>query len=299
VVLTDPLRLKQVLTNLLSNACKYTQHGKVSLHASVLVSEHSTGTLQLVVQDSGIGISAAEQALLFQPFVTLNDTAGAPNGTSSATSAPTSTPTSAPTSVPIAEPSSGLGLAMSRKVATLLGGTIELASQPGKGTRATLRLPLPAQLAKHTGAAPAALAQPGAVDYSGTVLVCDDDDTSRLLMAHMLRQQGLAVAETGSSAQALAMWRSGEVRALVSDLDMPGMGGTELMQIIRREENKTGTRTPIIVCSGSQVATFNPAGEQPLYDAYLVKPVDLQTLAATLRQLGVVQTDQATAAQTS
>ncbi len=285
VVLTDPLRLKQVLTNLLSNACKYTQHGKVSLHASL----DNTGALLLVVQDSGMGISAAEQALLFQPFVTLNDgmAAGLPNGKNSSTSTSTAPSPS--------EASSGLGLAMSRKLATLLGGTIELASQPGLGTRASLRLPLPDLLAKHSSLAPASLAQTDPAGKSGTVLVCDDDDTSRLLMAHMLRKQGLVVAETGSSAQALAMWRGGEVSALVSDLDMPGMGGSELMQIIRREEAKTGTRTPIIVCSGSQVATFNPSGEQPPYDAYLVKPVDLQTLATTLRQLGVVQADPATA----
>jgi two-component system, NarL family, sensor histidine kinase EvgS len=270
VVHTDPLRLKQVLTNLLSNACKYTQHGGVSLFASIDDASGSEAVLQLLVADTGIGISPAEQALLFQPFVTLND----------------------PMAAAVAQDSSGLGLAMSRKVATLLGGTITLASQPGHGTRVTLCLPLQALVVQAPGGT-GSMTQPAPTGVAaGTVLVCDDDETSRLLLAHMLRQQGLQMAETASSAQALALWRAGGVQALVTDLDMPGMGGVELMQIIRREETSrpdSGARTPIIVCSGSQVPTFNPAGEAALYDAYLVKPVDLHTLTATLRQLGVVQ----------
>ena len=248
----DPLRLKQVLTNLLSNACKYTVQGKVSLRA-----ERAAGAvLRLEVSDSGIGISAAEQALLFEPFVTLNNPRGATN----------------------AEGSSGLGLATCRRVAALMGGQITLDSTPGSGTRVVFTLPL-----AEGDAAPQV--QPA---RRGTIVVCDDDDTSRLLLAHMLRRQGFEVVEAATAAHTLARWREGGVHALVSDLDLPGMGGLELIQRLRAEEPAGGPRTAIIVCSGSAVPATLGAAQAAQYDAYIEKPVDVATLAATLHRLGVV-----------
>jgi two-component system, NarL family, sensor histidine kinase EvgS len=249
VIQTDPLRLKQVLINLLSNACKYTALGQVSLRAK----RSETGALLLEVADTGIGIEPAAQAQLFKPYVTLVDPQGRP---------------------PV-EGSTGLGLATSQRLAAMLGGTLVLSSQPAIGTRVTLCLPLP----QNTQAA--AVPQ-------GQILVCDDDDISRMLMTLMLRRQGLDIVEAADSAQALAMWRRGGVRALVSDLDMPGMGGLELIRTLRIEEAGSPLRTAVIVCSGSPVSTEDNAAAVPPYDAYLVKPVNLRTLTATLRQLGVV-----------
>lgn len=249
VVQTDPLRLKQVLINLLSNACKYTHEGRVSL----LAERVHDGALRLVVADTGIGIPASEQARLFEPFVTLDD----------------------PRAGAAVETSTGLGLATSRRIAALLGGTIDLLSQPGQGTRAGLTLPLPA-------------AAPEGAASKGAIVVCDDDDISRMLMSHMLRRQGFEILETGDSAAALALWRRGGVRALVSDLDLPGMDGLELIETVRNEERGHAPRTPVIVCSGSPVPVADEDGKSHLYDAYLVKPVEVTTLTETLNRLGVV-----------
>ena len=108
-----------------------------------------------------------------------------------------------------------------------------------------------------------------------------------MLLTLMLRRQGLDIIEAADSNQALALWRRGGVRALVSDLDMPGRGGLELMRTLRSEEQGRALRTAVIVCSGSPVSSADDAAAVPLCDACLVNPVDLLTLTATLRQLGV------------
>lgn len=246
----DGLRLKQVLTNLLSNACKYTPAGQVTLHAEPA----PEGGLRFVVGDTGIGIEGSEQARVFQPFVTLDDPgAGLP-----------------------AEGSSGLGLATCRRIAELMGARIDLDSAPGRGTRVSFCVPLAAQ-----GAA--------APPDQGAIVVCDDDETSRLLTAHMLRREGFSIYETGDAAEALAIWRRGGVRALVSDLDLPGMGGLALIRQVRQESLAQGRRTSVIVCSGSPVPAEEDGGVGEACDAYLVKPFEVATLSETLKRLGVAQ----------
>jgi two-component system, NarL family, sensor histidine kinase EvgS len=247
----DPLRLKQVLINLLSNACKYTAQGTVALQARLL----ADGQLQLLMADTGIGIGPAEQAQLFRPFATVHEASG----------------------LAVPEGSTGLGLLTSRRVSELMGATLALDSQPGAGTRALLTLPLPA-----------AVPEPDTT-RSGTVVVCDDDDTSRVLLTQMLRLNGYETHDTADSSAALQRWREGGVRALVSDLDLPGMSGLDLIRWLRREESASdeGRRTVVIVCSGSPVPAADGAVDQGLYDAYLVKPVQMRTLTDTLQRLGV------------
>ena len=249
---TDPLRLKQVLINLLSNACKYTLQGQVSLRARRSVG----GMLCIEVADTGIGIDAAAQQRLFVPFVTL-DNPQAPQSPLN---------------------SSGLGLATSRRVAALMDGRIELRSTAGQGTVVQLLLPWP----------PVQLQPAPALANAGPVLVCDDDETSRLLLVLMLRRQGFETVDTPDGAKALALWRQGGARALITDLDLPGMGGLELIRQLRAEERPKDARLPVLVCSGSPVPAADREGHRAQYDAYFVKPVDVSTLTETLARLGVL-----------
>lgn len=243
----DPLRLKQILTNLLSNASKYTSAGEVALEVSMAGPER----LRLEVRDTGVGISADERERLFRPFATAGDAAPVPEGRT------------------------GLGLTICARLVELMGGRIALDSAPGRGTTARVELPLHSMPD----------AAPGSWPEHGRVLVCDDDATSRLLMTQMLRRIGFDVVDTGEAAHALELWRRGGVRAVVSDLDMPGMSGMEMLAAIRREEAGRTPRTAVIVCSGSLVPT--EAGADEPYDAYLVKPVQVETLAETLSALGL------------
>lgn len=253
----DPLRLRQILTNLLSNACKYTQRGGIRLVAS------TTGDqLRLEVHDTGPGLDAAARERLFRPFETLG---------------------------PVQTGSSGLGLMVCRQIAQLMGGQVEVDSVPGQGSVFALTLPLrsvpgaeePVELAATAGAAEAPEGAPG-------VVVCDDDPVSRMLVAHMLRLRGYRAIEVSDGAGALAAWQGEAVDALVTDLDMPGMSGQELIEQLRETERRRGEgrRTTVVVCSGSSASAAGrraPVG----HDAMLLKPVALDELVRVLRQQGV------------
>lgn len=252
-VRADPLRLKQVLVNLLSNAFKYTPRGGVALQVDV-DRGHGAPRLVLVVQDSGPGLPESVRARLFTPFTTGDDTAPQPEG------------------------SSGLGLAICRRLAALMEGGIDIHSGTG-GTRATLWLPL------HEGALPA----PALPARDGAVLVCDDDPTSRMLLLHLLQEEGFAVAEADAAAAALARWREGGIAALVTDLEMPGGdSGVVLMRTLREAAAAAGTPCPLlVVCSGDAADPARPGEADRLADARFVKPVRLPELVRLLVRHGV------------
>ena len=245
----DPLRLKQVLTNLVSNAVKYTERGSVELTLACDRLPGGAAALRFTVKDSGPGIATALLPQLFEPFTT----AGASTGRST--------------------PSTGLGLSVCRRLVTLMQGTIALDSAPGRGTSVVVTLPL---LRPAAGGAP----------RDGIVMVCDDDPVSRLLMAEILASRGVTVLTVGSAAEALARWRQGGVRLLVTDLAMPGQGGEALVATLRAEEAGSGRpgRTAVVVCSGNPAPTQREAAP---YDAFIAKPVDMKTLFDTLEALGV------------
>ncbi len=252
----DPLRLKQVLMNLLSNAAKYTASGRVLLQADIARDE-AAPQLRLQVRDTGVGIAPEMQQRLFEPFVTLHGAGDAP-----------------------AMGSSGLGLSICRRLVELMGGRITLASERGVGTDVGVRLPLE-RLAPGAGArAP--------VRRDGLLLLCDDDEVSRMLMAAALGRLGHRVVEAARGDDALLRWQQGDVRIVITDLSMPGLHGADLAGAIRRAEAADPQaaargRTGIVFCSGSAPAEL---GSPLSADAYLSKPVDMAVLADTLAALG-------------
>lgn len=250
----DALRLKQVLLNLLSNAAKYTAQGGATLAAATAAGPGGAAQLVLSVQDSGRGIEPALQAGLFEPYATLPR-----EGRGEDT------------------PSSGLGLSICRRLVALMDGAIELQSSPGAGTTVTVRLPL------HQPGDAAA----GAARRDGVLLLCDDDEVARLLMSAALARLGHEVVQAARGDAALARWRQGDVRALITDLRMPGLSGQGLAQAIREAEaaDPARGRTAIVFCSGDMPPLASDSGGATLADAYIGKPVDLATLADTLHAL--------------
>lgn len=245
VVILDPVRLRQIATNLLSNALKYTSQGRVAMHVDSAAIE-GRPWLRLVIEDTGEGIAPERIEHLFKPY------AGGDRSNA------------------VREGSTGLGLSVCRRLVDLMGGRLSLSSTPGEGTRVQVELPLPP---------PREPARPG------VVLVCDDDDTSRLLLAQMLVSRGFEVQECGSGEVALQRWRQGDVPAVITDLDMQGLSGLELIQHLRTEEPEARTR--VLVCSGSLVPEAALDGSAPLHDAYLSKPVEVDLLVQTLAAVGV------------
>jgi two-component system, NarL family, sensor histidine kinase EvgS len=263
IVSADPLRLKQVLVNILNNACKYTEQGHI--HFSLLAQPHLAGSagLRFIVQDTGPGMAAATQAKLFEPFAT--------------------GPTSA-----LREDlrSSGLGLAHCKRLLTLMKGELKVDSLLGRGTTVTVDVPA-APVATSVASASRRLRQ------QGDILVCDDDPVSCILMSEMLRLAGHSVHSVHSAEDALQRWRAGGVRLLITDLNMPGMGGEALMAQIRADEAdkrahspaQHSERTGLVVCSGDPAPSA--AEGAALHDAFIRKPVDMSTLEGTLSALGV------------
>lgn len=255
----DPLRLRQILTNLVSNAVKYTRDGGVTLDVRCEKGEGYPKPEQLCfgVTDSGEGIDADQQVRLFKPFGTLDQTEGASGGIAS----------------------SGLGLVICRQLAELMGGSIELASQRGHGTVLRLCIPMPPRADPGVAAAAPLL--------GGIVLLCDDDEVSRLLLAQMSVQGGFEVETVADGPAALARWRRGGVAALVTDLRMPGMGGDQLVRALRAEESASGSRCAVVVCSGEALDAAGGVAERIDFDAFVVKPVDVELLIESLVRLGV------------
>lgn len=272
-IVLDALRIKQILTNLLSNACKYTSRGSVSLAVGVDLDE---GLLHLVVEDTGPGFDAQARAQLFQPFATLS-------------------PASPPSDALGAVASSGLGLMVCRKIAVAMGGRIDVTSKPGEGSTFSVVLPLSVagrgqgsntDLCATTADNSAPSTYPLEPSEAAQIIVCDDDPVSRLLTSQILRMRGYDVIEAADAPSALAAWRDGLARALVTDLSMPGMDGRALIRELRAQERIQCVAEPtcVIICSGEP-----PADDvQCQHDAYLLKPVDMMQLSSLLIERGIL-----------
>jgi len=207
----DPLRFKQVLSNLVSNAIKFTDHGHVRITLDLMTSD-ATGRalMQLTVQDSGVGISAEDQQRLFEPF------AQAQNGSRQATSG------------------AGLGLVISRNLCEMMGGQLQLNSQPELGTQVCVSLPLQIRPATTHPAKSEPAIKPATTPLH--VLVVDDHPANRLLMCQQLEFLGhrFSIAEDGRSG--LELWQAEHFDLVIADCNMPVMNGYDLTRAIRQFE---------------------------------------------------------------
>ncbi|GIX39199.1 MAG: hypothetical protein KatS3mg128_0248 [Silanimonas sp.] len=255
-VLADPLRLKQILLNLLSNAVKFTERGEVVLR---LGGEEARGEWWAEVEDTGIGMDAAQCERVFQRFEQADDSTTRRFG------------------------GTGLGLYISRELARGMGGELSVESQPGRGSRFRLRLPVgldrPWQV---IAAATAPEASPPVAEapptLHGRVLVVDDVADLRRLLRLRVEATGASVVEAGDGETALARLREGGIDLVLLDMHMPGMDGRETVRRLRA----AGERLPVYACSADvlpeDVAAFLAEG----CDGALAKPVETAALHAVL-----------------
>ena len=278
-VMVDPLRLRQVLGNLISNALKFTNEGEVEVSAELIERANGQDRIRFYVKDTGIGISPENQQRLFTAYSQVDLGAARRHG------------------------GTGLGLAISRRLATLMGGSIDMVSEPGQGTTMILDLTLqaadPAMLepaeagpaavpAWSPPSAPAELEpEPALQDGGVRVLVVDDHPTNRMLLMSQVSALGYAAQSAKDGVEALKLWKAGRFSLVLTDCNMPEMSGYDLARAIRKLEAGAGTgdaRCPILAC------TANAMSDEVLHcieagmDAYLVKPLDLNTLMAELER---------------
>jgi signal transduction histidine kinase/CheY-like chemotaxis protein len=270
----DPMRLRQILNNFVSNALKFTEKGRVEIKAELLGRADGEERVRFSVTDTGIGISQDDQARLFQPFVQ---------------AAGENTPRFGGT---------GLGLTICQRLAQMMGGSIEMVSEVGVRTTMTLELSLPIANAKELPEVDpvgppdflrATMMRRQAPDTAsaeaeGTLaLLADDHPTNRSLIVRQINLLGYAAESAENGIVALEKWKSGRFGILITDCNMPEMNGYELTRRIREFEATNGDkRIPIIACTanalGGEAEICFAAG----MDDYLAKPVELNELSKKL-----------------
>ena len=258
----DPIRVRQILFNLIGNALKFTDRGFVRVSADGRSEGGGAVRVSLAVSDSGIGIDAATRARLFQPF------------------------TQADSSTTRRFGGTGLGLSIVRRLAQLMGGDVSVESTSGEGSRftVTLRLtgaaPLPANAAPG-GQRPATAHAPRS--GAARLLVADDHPVNLEVILRQLELLGLAADTAADGAAALALWRQSHHPVVLVDLHMPALDGFALAAAIRGEEVRgrlpqSGLIAVTADALNGEDARCYAAG----FDGFLAKPVSLDALARTL-----------------
>ncbi|WP_353860028.1 ATP-binding protein [Azospirillum formosense] len=266
-LLGDPLRLGQVLLNLVNNAVKFTESGSVVL--GVTVAERKAGEgeteLRFAVRDTGIGMTAEQVARLFQPFAQADSSTTRRYG------------------------GTGLGLAISRRLAVMMGGGIAVDSAPGLGS--TFRFTVTVGVQDGAAATPPALADPSLAGLQVDeplrglrVLVADDNAVNRLVARELLEDAGLAVTAVGSGGEAvrLALEPGAGYAALLTDVQMPDMDGYAVARAIRRRCGPD--RLPIIAMTAHALEEERRRCLDAGMDDHIAKPVEPHRLVALLNR---------------
>ena len=246
---SDPYYIRQIINNLLSNAIKFTpEQGRIFLNASL----NEQNRWKISVQDNGPGIDIADQARIFDEFVRLNKSEKKEEGT-------------------------GMGLTISRQLAILLGGTIEIESQKGRGSIFTLTVPL-------TPVAEKTVSQPNETsDVSGGILFVDDDRVQLNLLSELMRREGLTCICCPNAYEALNHLQEKPVDIIFTDIHTPEMDGFEFVKRVRELDFPQAATIPVIAFSAGyqeSESELKAAG----FSGYLLKPFTLNQLLDIIEQ---------------
>jgi PAS domain S-box-containing protein len=253
----DGLRLRQIISNLVGNAVKFTDAGSVSVSVECERRGLDAVDVRVTVADTGIGISEDELGRLFEPFGQAHaSTAQRYGGT-------------------------GLGLSIARRLAEAMGGTLTVSSRPGAGS--SFRVALPARSVATVRATDTSGAAAGGVPAVATVLVVEDNPVSQMLVARQLERLGHEVVITGSGEEAVEVFGALRPAAVLMDWQLPGFDGLEATRRIRALEG-AGERVPVIAMTASALSGDRERCLEAGMDDVLTKPVSMATLGATLRQ---------------
>lgn len=249
----DRFRIGQIVQNFLSNALKFVEEGGITVEAEVADSQGELRTIEVRVIDTGPGIAESDQERIFEEFVMLDPSFGRPGG------------------------GAGLGLAISRRLATAIGGEIGVEGEPGEGSCFWLRVTLPlAQSATVPAATPAATEAIPAQD----VLVVEDNATNRAVLEEMLLHLGQRVTMANDGQSGADAARARRFDLILMDISMPVMDGLTATGLIRAKGASKASRI-VAVTAHSMPADrdrFRAAG----MDEVLEKPISLSRLSAIL-----------------
>ncbi|MBS4809105.1 MAG: response regulator [Paraprevotella sp.] len=217
VVLTDKERIIQIGNNLLSNAIKFTEKGGISLTAG-----YSDGVLTLIIEDTGTGMTKEEQQQVFGAFERLSNAA--------------------------AKDGFGLGLAIVKNIVTMLSGKIRLDSEKGKGSRFTVEIPMQIAEEVQDQQIQTYIRQK---DINLNVIAIDNDEVLLLMLKEMYAQEGIHCDTCTDAAELMEMIRRKEYNLLLTDLNMPGINGFELLELLRSSNVGNSHTIPVVVATAS------------------------------------------------
>jgi len=239
----DPMRLRQILLNLLSNACKFTQQGEVKLRVKKVVDGRNW--IEIAVADTGIGMTPEQQAKLFEEFTQADSSTARQYG------------------------GTGLGLAITRKLARMMGGDVTVASEPGKGSVFTVRLPGSAEAQARSSTGSDGRRSPTA----GCVLVIDDDATARELIADHLKAEGFSAVTAAGGMEGLKLAKELRPTAITLDVIMPDLDGWSVLTALRQDPELA--EIPVIMIT---IVDEHRRGIALGAAGYLTKPIDREQL---------------------
>jgi PAS domain S-box-containing protein len=254
----DETALRQIITNLLSNAMKFTAHGSVRLVVEARDAGDGCDDILIEVADTGIGFDEATGARLFQRFVEADGTIARSYG------------------------GSGLGLSICKGLVERMGGTIEASSTPGAGSVFAARLRLE-RAAADVQDAPGAEGPSGGLGDAGRlrILLAEDNPTNQRVVSLLLEPTGAAIMLAGNGLEALEAWRTATFDLVLMDLMMPEMDGLAATIAIREAERSTGRdRTSVVMLSANAMPDHLRAAAEAGCDGHIAKPLTPQRLFA-------------------
>ncbi len=260
---SDPTRLQQCLINLIGNATKFTHQGHVRVNVS-LEDKDNQPYIRFDIADTGIGIPKDKQAKIFESFTQANgDTTRKYGGT-------------------------GLGLTITKQLTELLGGELTLTSEVGKGSVFSLTIPANVDVTKQplldrqdfAGNEDDSEAKAGQPEFSGNILVAEDDPTNQVLIKTLLERLGLQVTIAEDGNEALQKVLTQQFDLIFMDMMMPHVNGYEAAKQLRKE----GIKTPVIAVTANAMKGDNKECLEAGCDDYLAKPIDRRKLLKMLEK---------------
>jgi CheY-like chemotaxis protein len=252
----DPVRLRQVLVNLIGNAVKFTLRGAVR----VAVRTSAPGRVRFQVSDTGIGVPPDKLAAIFEPFTQADGSHTRQFG------------------------GTGLGLAITRRLVNLLDGSVWAESEPGRGSNFFVDLPFAEAAKPAVPEFPAAAPTPALCEVLD-VLVAEDNPVNQQVVRAMLRRQGHTVTLAKNGGEAYRHFLSGRFDLVLMDIQMPEVDGLEATRLIRGEEiRRQSGHLPILALTAHASLTQREQCIAAGMDGVLTKPIELATLAHAVAQ---------------
>lgn len=261
-VLGDPVRIRQILFNIVGNALKFTEKGSVEVYLSLIETDQFKGSsLKMVVQDTGIGIPEDRMHYIFEPFTQIES------------------------SFSRSFQGAGLGLQIVKRLTDILHGSVSVDSTPGEGTRVTCvipveRIPIPEEKEYQAAEEPAPISDAARFH----VLLVEDNQTNLLFVKRILEKIGYRVDAATNGREALQRLEDDIFDCVLMDVQMPVMDGVEATRMIR-ESNKSWKNIPIIALTAHALEGDRERFIQSGMNAYLSKPVRREDLQGVIRDI--------------